>query len=526
MRDVFEFLADQPLVVLFVVILVGTVIGRITVAGVSLGAAAVLFTAIALTAWGTTYDVTLVMPDELGNLGLVLFAFTVGMLSGEAFFRALRTAWPMVLTIVAVLAGGAAVAFALGNAFGVNAETIAGTYAGALTCTPALAAAGGSADATVGYASAYIFGVLGMLGLTIWALALRGGDTDAPAPVRGVTVRIDTDDPLPVAWLRQQHGGRLAFSRVRHEETGPPEPVGPDEVLHRGDVVTVVGDEGEIDALVAEVGHVSSHDLSLDRRHLDFRRITVSDQRLAGRPLSALELERQFQAIPERVRRGDVDIVSSPDLVVQLGDRIRVVAPSEQMPAVSRYLGDSTRGLTDVNPVALGLGLAVGILLGLVPVPLPGGGSFTIGVAAGTLVAGLVMGQVGRVGRVVLTLPQTALTVISDIGLLIFVTYAGTKAGSLILDAVRSGEVFTLALVGFGITTVVGLATFAAMRLAFHVGGTRLSGTVAGAQTHPALLAYANSRTGNDPRVALGWSLIYPAAIIAKILLTQLLAGL
>jgi putative transport protein len=526
MRDVFEFLADQPLVVLFVVVLIGTLVGRVTVAGVSLGAAAVLFTAIAVTAWGTTYDIALTMPDELGNLGLVLFAFSVGMLSGPAFFLALRTAWPMVLTIVAVLAVGAAVGFGLGSLFDVSPETIAGTYAGALTCTPALAAAGGSADATVGYASAYVYGVLGMLGLTIWALALRGGDTDAPTPVRGVAVRIDIDEPVSVAALREQHGGQLAFSRVRHEETGAPEPVAPDDVLRRGDVVTVTGTESEIDALVGEVGHVSSHDLSLDRRHLDFRRITVSDQRLAGRPISALELERQFQAIPERVRRGDVDLVSSPDLVVQLGDRIRVVAPSEQMMAVSRYLGDSTRGLTDVNPVALGLGLAAGILLGLLPVPLPGGGSFTIGVAAGTLLAGLVMGRVGRVGGVVLTLPHTSLTVISDIGLLIFLTYAGTKAGSLILDAIRSGEVFTLALLGFAITTVVGLATFAAIRVAFRTGGTRLSGVVAGAQTHPALLAYANTRTGNDPRVALGWSLVYPAAIIAKILLTQLLAGL
>jgi putative transport protein len=526
MRDVFEFLADQPLVVLFLVVLVGTLVGRVTVAGVSLGAAAVLFTAIALTAWGTTYDVTLTLPDEIGNLGLVLFAFAVGMLSGPAFFHALRAAWPMVLTVVAVLSLGAATAFGLGRLSGVSSETIAGTFAGALNCTPALAAAGGSADATVGYASAYVYGVLGMLALTIWALVVRRGDTDAPTPVRGVTVRIDTDEPLSVASLRAQHGGQIAFSRVRHEETGPPLPVGPDDVLHRGDVVTVVGAEDEIDALVQEIGHVSSHDLSMDRRHLDFRRITVSDHRLAGRPISALELERQFQAIPERVRRGDVDLVSTPDMVVQLGDRIRVVAPSEQMPAVSRYLGDSTRGLTDVNPVALGLGLVAGILLGLLPVPLPGGGSFTIGVAAGTLVAGLVMGRVGRVGGVVTTLPHTALTVISDIGLLVFLSYAGTKAGSLILDAVASGEVFTLVVVGAGITTVVGLATFAAMRLAFRVGGTRLSGTIAGTQTQPALLAYANSRTGNDPRVALGWSLVYPAGMITKILLAQLLAGL
>jgi putative transport protein len=493
---------------------------------VSLGAAAVLFTAIALTAWGTTYDVTLTLPDEVGNLGLVLFAFAVGMLSGPAFFRALGTAWPMVLTVVAVLSLGAATAFVLGQAFDVSSETVAGTFAGALNCTPALAAAGGSADATVGYASAYIYGVLGMLALTVWALVVRRGDTDAPTPLLGVTVRIDTDEPLSVAALQQQHGGRLAFSRVRHLETGPAEPVGPDDVLHRGDVVTVTGTETEIDALVQEVGHLSSHDLTLDRRHLDFRRITVSDPRLAGRAVSALQLDRQFKATPVRVRRGDVDLVCSPDLVVQLGDRIRVVAPSDQMAAVTRYLGDSTRGLTDVNPAALGFGLAAGILLGLLPLPLPGGGSFTIGVAAGTLVAGLVMGRVGRVGRVVTTLPNTALTVISDIGLLVFLTYAGTKAGSLILDAFRSGEVFTLALLGAGITTVVGIATFLAMRLAFRVGGTRLSGTIAGTQTQPALLAYANSRTGNDPRVALGWSLVYPAGMITKILLAQLLAGL
>ena len=133
-----------------------------------------------------------------------------------------------------------------------------------------------------------------------------------------------------------------------------------------------------------------------------------------------------------QVRRGDVDLVSTPDLRLQLGDRLRVVSPPEHMDAVTALLGDSSRGLTTLAPLALGGGLALGLAIGLIPIPLPGGLTVSIGAAAGTLLVGLVMGRIRRIGPVLTTMPVVSATVLAEIGLMVFLAYAGCKAGSMI----------------------------------------------------------------------------------------------
>ncbi|QDC25356.1 transporter [Georgenia yuyongxinii] len=526
LQTILGALADQPLLLLFLVIGVGAVIGRLSFRGVSLGAVAVLFTAIAVTALGVHHGVTLAIPETLGFFGLVLFAFVTGITSGPNFFHALRTAYPVMLAVAVVLVLGAGTAVGLGRALGLEGQVVAGAFAGALTNTPALAAAGGTPEATVGYAVAYVFGVVGMLAAVALALRHRGTDRDTPSPVVDVSLRVERTDGPTVAGLRERHGGQLHFSRIRRDESGPAEPVAPGDVLRVGDVVTVVGPASVVSELTTELGHVSSHDLTADRRFLDFRRMTVSAPRLAGRTVAELGLEARFHATAARVRRGDVDMVATPDLVLQLGDRVRVVAPRARMSEVTAYFGDSARGLADINPAALGLGLLLGLLIGETPIPLPGGSTFAIGAAAGTLIVGLVMGRVGRIGPVVTALPYTASMVLSELGLLVFLAYAGTKAGSLILTAFASGEWVRILLLGAGITLVVAAATYVVMRRVFSMGGTRLSGVLGGAQTQPAILAFANGRTGHDPRVALGYALVYPTAMVVKILLAQVLGGL
>lgn len=203
-----------------------------------------------------------------------------------------------------------------------------------------------------------------------------------------------------------------------------------------------------------------------------------------------------------------------------------MVAPPDALREVGRELGDSSRGMTEVNPVALGLGLTLGLAVGLIEIPVPGVGSVAIGAAAGSLLIGLVMGRIGRVGRFVTTLPQTSASVMVEIGLLLFLAYAGTRAGSLILSAFSSGEVIDLFVTGAAMTTWVGLSIYAILRWGFRVGRIRGAGVVAGTHTQPALLAFANTRTAHDPRVALGYALVYPAAMVTKIVLAQLLVAL
>lgn len=521
-----EFFADFPLAYISLVIGAGALIGRISVGGVSLGAVAVLLFAMSLTALGVSVDVILTIPDIVGELSLALFAYTIGIVSGPVFFHAIRTAYPIMLAIAGILIAGGTTAYAVGQLMGLPSDTIAGTFAGALTNTPALAAAGSTPEATVGYATAYIFGLIGMLILTNIAVNKGANDTDAPVPVVDVTLRVDAVTPHVVADLRARHGGQLKFSRIQHDGAGPAELVGDHEELRKGDLVTVVGPGDEVQALISEVGHASTHDLTLDRSQLDFRRITISNPKAVGRTIASLGLEHRFNATLSRVRRGDVDMVATPDLVLQLGDRLRVVAPTLRMDEVTHYFGDSNRGMTDINPSALGFGLLIGLLLGSVPIPLPGIEALEIGVAGGTLIAGLAMGRIGRIGRIVTSLPNSAALVISELGLLVFLAYAGTKAGSLILEALSSGEVVYLFCLGAVITLVVGIGTFLVMRWIFTMGGTRLSGVIGGTQTQPALLAFANARTGSDPRVALGYALVYPTAMVMKILIAQVMASL
>ncbi|OKL49368.1 aspartate:alanine exchanger family transporter [Boudabousia marimammalium] len=531
MSALFNFLAAGPVLVLFLLIGIGMAFGHIKVKGVNLGAAAVLFIAIALSAWGEVYGIHIRVPHEIGIFGLAIFTFAIGIYSGPNFFNTLRTSGGPILVMVVALGTGAAIAFGVGRyIFDLSAAEFAGVFAGATNNTPALAAAGKSsgdpANATVGYSISYLWGVIGMLIYVSLALRLAKGDKDKPTPIVNRTIRIErTDEPV----LEQYHelvSGRVSFSRLRRGETGPIFRPGMFDKLRHNDLLTIVGPEADIDLITERLGHDSSLSLTIDRQWLDFRRITVSNPKLAGRKLGELNLNDEFGAMVSRVRRGDIDVVANSRLRLQLGDRVRVVAPRAKMDALSAYFGDSSRGLTSLNPVALGIGMAVGILIGELPIFTPTGATFSIGSAAGTLIVGLIFGRLGRVGPMVTALPYTTCMVLSEFGLLIFLAQAGTNAGGQIANAFEGGVWWKMAILGFLITTAVGGILFAGMRMVFKMGGTRLSGAIGGTQTQPAVLAFANERTGADPRVALGYAMVYPVAMVLKILTAQLLGAL
>ena len=526
MHAVLHFLHEQPLVLLFALFAVGSGLGSVKVKDVQIGPAAVLFSAIALSSAAAGEHITLTVPEVVGTLGLVLFTYTVGIISGPSFFAALRGGWRALVSLTAILAAVAGLVAGLGRALGLPAATIAGTFAGALTNTPALAAAsersGDAASTTVGYSIAYVWGVAGML--LAAAVVLRGRRPEDAAPtLMNATIRVERTDRPTIHDVTQPYDGNVVFSRIEHGESSPILVADADEVLAPGDLVTVVGDEQAVDAVAQDLGHRSSHTLNTNGVGLDSRRITVSNKSLAGRSLGDLDLAERFGGTVSRVRRGDVDMVASDDIVLQLGDRLRVIVPADQMRAAAEYLGDSERGMSDINPIGLALGLTLGVLLGVPRIPLPGGG-FALGAAGGTLLVGLLFGRLGRVGPLVTGLPRTAASSLSTFGMLAFLAYAGTKAGGAFTAAVTSGLGWRIALIGFVATSAAALALLVIGRLVHRVNATRLAGMVAGAQTQPAILAFANERTGFDNRVALGYALVYPAAMIVKILLAQLLA--
>ncbi|WP_116115007.1 aspartate:alanine exchanger family transporter [Austwickia chelonae] len=520
----FTSLAQHTELLLFLVVGLGAAVGRIRVRGIALGSAAVLFVGIAIAAWGRSAGTTLEIPTSIGHIGLALFAFCVGISSGPNFFHTMRSSGKVVLGVVLSLVVGAVVAVGLGPVFGLTREQAVGTFAGALTNTPALAAAGDSSQATVGYSIAYLFGVIGMLAVSNLALRRRHNDPDTPVELIRTDIRVEREDQPHVRDVEEDHANQISITRVRHEESGPTRVANARTPLQRNDVVTVVGPPEYVHKVVTALGHESSHRLELDRRELDFRRITVSDPAVCGRSLRRLDLEGRFSGVISRVRRGDVDILGHPDLVLQLGDRIRVVAPRERLADIAAFFGDSSRGLTDINPVAVGLGMAFGIALGSIPIPLPGGSTFTLGPALGALLVGLVLGRIGRIGSVVTMLPFTASAVIAELGLLLFLAQAGTRAGGQISVAFTSGSWLGMVLLGALITLSTGMTAYLFQRRVVRMGGTRLAGLLAGLQTQPALLGYANTQTGQDFRVSAGYAMAYPTAMVVKILLASLIA--
>lgn len=524
MAEVLAWLATQPLITLFIAIGLGTTVGRISVMGVRLGASAVLFVAIVLSVFASSYGISLELPEIIGQLGLAVFAFTIGVVSGPSFFHGLVKSWPWLAALAVTLCVAAFTARVLGPLLGLDAHTIAGTFAGTLNSTPGLAAAGGGPSATVAYSVTYLIGVVAVMIVMDVLLQRRARDQDAPPELFERAIRVERHDSPQVSELLAQHGDEVCFVRLSRSAEAPQVVVRPDDALPQGAIVNVVGPADRLEAIARELGHVSHYRIAEDRRSLDVMRVTVSDRGIAGRMIQDLDLERRFSATISRVRRGDVDMAGTADLVLRLGDRVRVIAPKRRMQELTEFFGDSSRGLSDLNPVLLGLGIALGLALGTVPLPLPAGGTFTLGAAA-PLVLGLILGRNGRIGPLLTAMPHTAATVLTDLGLMLFIAAAGVRAGGHLLQAFESDLWSRIALLGIILVATMLTTSLILIRWLGKMGRTRFAGLLAGLQTQSSLLAFGNDQTSDDARVALGYSLAYPLSMIVKVFLAAVLAS-
>lgn len=531
-----EMLAGEPLLLLFLVAAVGWPLGRIPILGSRLGVAAVLFAGLAVGA----LDPRLRLPDILYLLGLVLFIYPVGLSSGPTFFASFRRKGLRDNLLVAgVLVAATGMALGLAALLRLAPPLAAGLFAGGLTNTPALAAVleavertGGDASLpVVGYSIAYPIGVLGVilaLAITrrLWkvdfaAEAARLGELGATSvALESRTIEVWGDAAArPVVEAAQAARVDVVFTRAETEEGV--QPVGPETRVTGGGRVTVVGTPEAVDAVEARLGVRADEPLETDRSRLDYRRIFVSSSAVAGRRIRDLDLRGRFNAVISRVRRGDVELRPDPDMVLALGDRVRVVAPRERLRAVSDFFGDSYRALGEINVLTFGLGLFLGILLGQVPIPLPGDVIVHLGLAGGPLVVGLVLGARGTTAGLVWTMPYTANLTIRQVGLVLFFAGIGTRSGYAFFQTLLRPE--GALLLGGGAALTVGTAL-----LALWIGHRRLgipmsilAGSVAALHTQPAVLTYASEQTGNDlPNI--GYATVFPTATVLKIILAQL----
>jgi putative transport protein len=532
-----SLLRDDPLLLVFVVAAVGYLAGRIRIGGFGFGVAAVLFVGLA---FGMA-DPELKVPRALWTLGLVLFVYTVGLAAGPGFLAALRRrgAGANLVVLCGVVAAAGTLA-ATGLALGLGAEETAGAYAGGLTNTPALAASlealreiepeetfdAASGRVLVGYSLGYPIGVTVAL-LAVFAVVRRRPPAErstAPSEIVVRTALVEQPGLGSLGDVRDREGWAVVFGRVKR---GDHVSVAHDEVVPLpGDLLSVVGPEEAVAEAIAHLGRASAERLELERAEVDFRRMVLSNRAVAGRPLAELELPHRLGGSVTRVRRGDVDMVATPGLVLELGDRLRVVAPPERMGEIAAYLGDSYRALRELDVLSFSVGIALGLLLGAVEVPLPGGGSFGLGFAGGPLIAGLVLGALGRTGPIVWQLPHSANLTLRQLGTVLFLAGIGVNAGDAFGDTVLSREALGVLASSVVVAATAAFVTVLGGALLLRLPVPTLAGVVAGMQTQPAVLAYAAEQHEDDTDVNVGYATVVPLAMIAKIVLAPMLLRL
>jgi putative transport protein len=535
-----EWLRHQPLWLLFLVIAVGCGLERIPLIRRTLGSAVVLFVGL----FAGAIDPELRIPRELYELGLLLFVYTVGISCGPAFFRTLRTNLPINYLVLSVIVLVALVIALCAPALQISSATAAGFFAGYLTNTPALAsiteklAISGASDTAlvepiVGYSIAYPVSILAAIfAIRLTVLMLKIDYTSeskrlvalgaASESIVNVTVRVTRNDlaHLPISVLFIGNGWRaLLGRRLRGDEEAL---VHRDTCLLVNDLVSVIGTEDDVQPVIDFLGRIEPDvTLGIDREHYDNRRIFLSNSQHFGRRIGDLNLVQKFEAIITRVRRGDLDFLAAADLVLEPGDRVRVVAPRSQMKALSEYLGDSYKALSEVDYFSFSLGLLAGFMIGQVPLPSPEGYDLRLGIAGGPLIAALVLGWVGRTGPLVWTLPYSANITLRQVGMVMFLAGVGTRAGHSFVSTLVAGG-WLLMLVGLLFVFVATLATLFIGHHLLKVPMSVMIGVVAGMQTQPALLSYATQQTGNDSP-SVGYASVYPLAMVAKILIAQAL---
>jgi len=517
-----DLLADAPLLTIFVVVALGTALGAVPFGPVRFGAAGALFVGLGIGALDPRLGEGLALVQ---TLGLALFVYTVGLAAGSTFFRDLRRQLPLMSVGMGVLAVVGATAIGLGAALGLSGPLAAGAFTGALTSTPALAAAAaaaGSTEPAVGYALGYPIGVTVSIVVVAVIVGRRWPSRRDPAPAAGLGLDAATAQVERTTRLSDVPGFAAQEVRLSYlSREGRTRVVTPGERLQPGDRVVVVGPAGSVAAAIAHLGVRLDEHLADDRTSVDHRRFVVSNSAVAGRSVLELDIPGRFGGVITRVRRGDLDLLARDDLTLELGDRVLAVVPRDELTAVSAFLGDSERRVSEVDALSVGIGMALGLLLGLVAVPLPGAASFALGSAAGPLLVGMVLGRAERTGPLVWGLPRAANLTIRQLGLLFFLAAVGLSSGQAF-----AAEAFTAT----GLKVAVAALALISLGAVLFVTGARLVGTsapraagaLAGMIGQPAILAYAASRV-TDERVEAGYAALFALGIIVKILLVQVI---
>jgi putative transport protein len=527
METLAAFLAQQPLLALFLVVAAGYAIGAIDIKGFSLGVGAVLFSGLLIGVVSPKSQ----PPAILGTIGLVLFLYGLGVQFGRQFFAGLagRAGRRYNVLAAVAIASAAVVAIIEMTVMDVSAPMMAGLFAGSGTNAATMQAAmeaAGTREPAIGYSVAFPFGLVGaILCLYVMQLFVKPNiDAVSKSGLETLEVAIHAEDAvgrtLGEAMARMPAGVQVLAVRLRHENRHP-EPalvLGADDVLFLGSL-----DKASLESAREMLGRHAAGRMVGDRSTMDLLHVFVSKPHLVGTRLSDLKWPDGIQATITHVQRGDTEMLTGPDLTLEAGDRVGLLTHRNSFAALRKFFGNSIRGTSEFSYVSLGVGMVLGSLLGILPIPVPGLGTMKVGVAGGTLIGALILGKLGRLGPLNWAMPMAANLTIRNFGLSVFLAQVGMSSGTPFVEVVAaSGPVLLAA--GAAILLALALPPLLIGHYVMRIPFEDLLGITSGVTGSPAILAYA-FRSFPSERVEICYAMIFPAATVMKIIIAQLIVA-
>ena len=530
--------------VLSLAITIGIFLGhKLKFKGITLGITWILFCAIACSHFGMRLNKDVL--DFAKDLGLILFVYSIGLQVGPSFFSSFRKGGlSLNMLALSIVLLGCITAFVIHLISGEPVEVMTGVLFGAVTNTPGLGAAqeafaGTGADASIlasGYAMAYPLGVVGIivsLLLIRWIFRIKLDKEEEKVSAEKGDVqqlqRFDIELMTPqmegvrVRDLKSLTHVDLIASRVLTQD-GTEYMPDADSVLHVGDKVRFVGDakDERTVLLLGPKTEVKWEEKEKDV-HLVNRHIIVTNSKLNGKRISDLKIHEAYQVTITRIRRAGIELLATPELRLQMGDRLTVVGDQAIVEKMATKFGNSTKKLDAPNLATLFLGIILGITLGSLPIAIPGlSQGFKLGIAGGSLIIAILIGAFGPKFHLVTYTTSSANLMIREIGISLFLAAVGFGAGEKFVDVLLNGGYVWI---GYGVLItmipllLVGFVGRKWMKLDYFT----LMGLIAGSTTDPPALAYATSQSSNNDRAAVAYSTVYPLTMFLRVLTGQLM---
>ena len=531
--------------VLAIAIAAGIFLGsRLKFKGITLGVTWILFCAIACSHFGMTLDP--LVESFAKDLGLILFVYSIGLQVGPSFFSSFgKGGLRLNMLAAGLVLLGCLTAYIIHLASGVDIATMTGVLFGAVTNTPGLGAAQQTffdvtgvenPDIASGYAMAYPLGVLGIifsLLLMRWIFRIKPEQEEERLQTeRGeerhiahidITLTNPQVDGIRVRDLKLLTHVDIIVTRLI-DGSGAEQMPDADTVLHTGDKVRFVGDlKNEKTLLLLGPKTEVAWEEKEKNIHLVSRHIIVTKPKINGKRISDLKVREAFNITISRVRRAGIELLATSDLRLQLGDRLTVVGEAEAVDKIAKAFGNSTKKLDAPNLASLFFGIVLGVMLGSLPIMLPGlGQPFKLGLAGGTLIVAILMGAFGTKWHLVTYTTTSANLMIREIGIALFLAAVGFGAGKTFIPTLIGGGYVWI---GYGVIItllpllIIGFISRQWLKLDYFT----LMGLIAGSTTDPPALAYATGQSANNDRAAVAYSTVYPVTMFLRVLTGQLM---